>query len=297
MIIKKCILNYLKSLKYYLPSLGIILIFLSIGVANILKNASSNLNTLYSILENSVSDSSSININSFKNIFIDEFKNLPWNNIWQLISIVFSPSFLNNIVTKIVISFIGEDNYTNEISSDTENIVNSFSNSLTFCIIMFIIGIIIAYFYIRMGTKKELKNKANLKRIILSIIINFILNITLISFMTYLLGVLPIGALLTLILTLFINEALSLFDAYLLKDDDSLTFKQVFTLKNISYLVIGSLIITIISTFIGSILFAITNQTIGFIFNIPLYFILISVISLNAYSYIKDFNLKPQVKK
>ncbi len=297
MIIKKCIINYLKSLKYYLPGLGIILIFLSIGVANILKNASSNLNTLYSILENNVSDSSSININSFKNIFIDEFKNLPWNNIWQLISIVFSPSFLNNIVTKIVISFIGEDNYTNEISSDTENIVNTFSNSLTFCIIMFIIGIIIAYFYIRMGTKKELKNKANLKRIILSIIINFILNITLISFMTYLLGVLPIGAILTLLFTLFINEALSLFDAYLLKDDDSLTFKQVFTLKNISYLVIGSLIITIISTFIGSILFAITNQTIGFIFNIPLYFILISVISLNAYSYIKDFNLNPQVKK
>ncbi len=297
MIIKKCIINFFKSLKYYLPGLGIILIFLSIGIANILKNASSNLNTLYSILENNVSDSSSININSFKNIFIDEFKNLPWNNIWQLISIVFSPSFLNNIVTKIVISFIGEDNYTNEISSDTENIVNTFSNSLTFCIIMFIIGIIIAYFYIRMGTKKELKNKANLKRIILSIIINFILNITLISFMTYLLGVLPIGALLTLILTLFINEALSLFDAYLLKDNDSLTFKQVFTFKNISYLVLGGVIITIISTFIGSILFAITNQTIGFIFNIPLYFILISVISLNAYSYIKDFNLKPQVKK
>ncbi len=297
MIIKKCIINYLKSLKYYLPGLGIILIFLSIGVANILKNASSNLNTLYSILENNVSDSSSININSFKNIFIDEFKNLPWNNIWQLISIVFSPSFLNNIVTKIVISFIGEDNYTNEISSDTENIVNNFSNSLTFCIIMFIIGILIAYFYIRMGTKKELKNKANLKRIILSIVINFILNITLISFMTYLLGVLPIGALLTLLFTLFVNEALSLFDAYLLKDDDSLTFKQVFTFKNISYLVLGSVIITLISTFIGSILFAITNQTIGFIFNIPLYFILISVISLNAYSYIKDYNLIPQVKK
>lgn len=297
MIIKKCIINYLKSLKYYLPGLGIILIFLSIGVANILKNASTNLNTLYSILENNVSDSSSININSFKNIFIDEFKNLPWNNIWQLISIVFSPSFLNNIVTKIVISFIGENNYTNEISSDTENIVNNFSNSLNFCIIMFIIGILIAYFYIRMGTKKDLKNKTNLKRIILSIIINFILNITLISFMTYLLGVLPIGALLTLIFTLFINEALSLFDAYLLKDDDSLTFKQVFTFKNISYLVLGSVIITLISTLIGSILFAITNQTIGFIFNIPLYFILISVISLNAYSYIKDYNLKPQVKK
>lgn len=292
MIIKKCIINYLKSLKYYLPSLGIILIFLSIGVANILKNASSNLNTLYSILENNVSDSSSININSFKNIFIDEFKNLPWNNIWQLISIVFSPSFLNNIVTKIVISFIGEDNYTNEIASDTQNIVNNFSNSLLFCIIMFIIGILIAYFYIRIGTKKDLKKKASLKRLILSIIINFILNITLISFMTYLLGVLPIGALLTLIFTLFINEALSLFDAYLLKDDDSLTFKNVFTFKNISYLILGSLIITIISTVIGSILFAITNQTIGFIFNIPLYFILISVISLNAYSYIKDYNLK-----
>lgn len=297
MIIKKCIINYLKSLKYYLPGLGIILIFLSIGVANILKNASSNLNTLYSILENNVSDSSSININSFKNIFIDEFKNLPWNNLWELFSIVFSSSFLNNIVTKIVISFIGEDNYTNDIASDTESIVSSFSNSLTFCIIMFIIGILIAYFYIRMGTKKDLKNKPNLKRIILSIIINFILNITLISFMTYLLGVLPIGALLTLIFTLFINEALSLFDAYLLKDDDSLTFKQVFTFKNISYLVLGSVIITLISTLIGSIILVITNQTIGFIFNIPLYFILISVISLNAYSYIKDYSSKPQVKK
>ena len=287
MIIKNSIKNYIKSLKYFLPALSIILILLFIGLSKAFKQAYDDINKLLNMLDNS---NNQISFNTFRKAIFDEFQTLNWSNFWTLIKELFSPQFLNNIITKVVILLIGEDNYSSSIADETTSLVTTLSNGLILCILLFLIGIIISYFYISIHIKKDLNVKLPLKTIILITIINFIINATLVALITYLLGILPIGAALAFIITIFINQAIFLFDAYISRDDKTIKFREIFNLKNISSLVIGTIIISLLSSFLVYLSVLLTNQTFAFIFTIPLYIILINVIKLNAYNYVLNYN-------
>lgn len=287
MIIKNSIKNYIKSLKYFLPALSIILILLFIGLSKAFKQAYDDINNLLNMLDNS---NNQISFNTFRESIFDEFQTLDWSNFWTLIKELFSPQFLNNLITKVVILLIGEDNYSSSIADETTSLVTTLSNGLILCILLFLIGIIISYFYISIHIKKDLNVKLPLKTIILITIINFIINATLVALITYLLGILPIGAVLAFIITIFINQAIFLFDAYISRDDKTIKFREIFNLKNISSLVIGTIIISLLSSFLVYLSVLLTNQTFAFIFTIPLYIILINVIKLNAYNYVLNYN-------
>lgn len=287
MIIRNSIKNYIKSLKYFLPALSIILILLFIGLSKAFKQAYDDINKLLNMLDNS---NNQISFNTFRKAIFDEFKALDWSNFWVLIKELFSPQFLNNLITKVVILFIGEENYSSSIANETTSLVTTLSNGLILCILLFLIGIIISYFYISIHIKKDLNVKLQLKIIVIITIVNFIINATLVALITYLLGILPIGAALAFIITIFINQAIFLFDAYISRDDKTIKFREIFNLKNISSLVIGTIIISLISSFLVYLSVLLTNQTFAFIFTIPLYIILINVIKLNAYNYVLNYN-------
>ena len=287
MIIKNSIKNYIKSLKYFLPALSIILILLFIGLSKAFKQTYDDINKLLNMLDNS---NNQISFNTFRESIFDEFQTLNWSNFWTLIKELFSPQFLNNIITKVVILLIGEDNYSSSIADETTSLVTTLSNGLILCILLFLIGIIISYFYISIHIKKDLNVKLPLKTIILITIINFIINATLVALITYLLGILPIGAALAFIITIFINQTIFLFDAYISRDYKTIKFREIFNLKNISSLVIGTIIISLLSSFLIYLSVLLTNQSFAFIFTIPLYIILINVIKLNAYNYVLNYN-------
>ena len=287
MIIKNSIKNYIKSLKYFLPALSIILILLFIGLSKAFKQTYDDINKLLNMLDNS---NNQISFNTFREAIFDEFKALDWSNFWVLIKELFSPQFLNNLITKVVILFIGEENYSSSIANETTSLVTTLSNGLILCILLFLIGIIISYFYISIHIKKDLNVKLPLKIIVIITIVNFIINATLVALITYLLGILPIGAALAFIITIFINQAIFLFDAYISRDDKTIKFREIFNLKNISSLVIGTIIISLLSSFLVYLSVLLTNQTFAFIFTIPLYIILINVIKLNAYNYVLNYN-------
>ena len=287
MIIRNSIKNYIKSLKYFLPALSIILILLFIGLSKAFKQAYDDINKLLNMLDNS---NNQISFNTFRESIFDEFKAPDWSNFWVLIKELFSPQFLNNLITKVVILLIGEDNYSSSIANETTSLVTTLSNGLILCILLFLIGIIISYFYISIHIKKDLNVKLQLKIIVIITIVNFIINATLVALITYLLGILPIGAALAFIITIFINQAIFLFDAYISRDDKTIKFREIFNLKNISSLVIGTIIISLLSSFLVYLSVLLTNQTFAFIFTIPLYIILINVIKLNAYNYVLNYN-------
>ncbi len=289
MIIKKCIKNFFNSLKYYLPSLAILLICILIGVSRFIKKSENDLTNLINLLDEEITNANSFNISSFKTSILESFKNLPWNNFWRTFTTIFSHDFLVNTIKNALISVLNTDEFSVEISTSIENTANSITLSVLSFTLWFILGILICYFYTRIMVKKDLKMNMSLKKIVFVIIINYIINISFVALITYLMGLLPLGAILTLILTLFINQGISLFEAYLSREQKSIKFKNIFSFKNITYLVIGTLLISLILTLITSIIILITNQTIGLLLSIPMYFLLLSVISFNAYSYVKDY--------
>jgi membrane glycosyltransferase len=135
----------------------------------------------------------------------------------------------------------------------------------------------------------DLKMKVSLKKNIIVIIVNYILNITLVALATYLIGLFPLGTLITLIIILLINQALALFKAYLSRTQDSLKFKKIFNFKNVLLLTIGTILMLAVYIVILIVLIKLSNEVVGFILSIPLLFILSSVINLNAYSYVRDY--------
>ena len=288
-IVKKCIMNFLYAFKYYIPSIGLISIGLLIGIAGFLNLAKDNVNTLINVMEKSLDESSTMNLSNFKDTVIFEFKNLPWNNMWQVLGTLFSKTFLENTLAKGVLAVIGSDAYNEEVSGNVANAAQSISQGFTSFSVWFSIGILASYIYIKISVKKDLKMKVPFKKTILVIILNYILNITLVALATYLLGLAPIGSLLTLIIMIFINQGIALLEAYLSRSQESIKFKKVFTFKNVSLLTLGSVIISIFTLIYCILLIGLSNQTIGLILSLPLYFILISVINFNAFSYIKDY--------
>ena len=288
-IVKKCIMNFLYAFKYYIPSIGLISIGLLIGIAGFLNLAKDNVNTLINVMEKSLDESSTMNLSNFKDTVISEFKNLPWNNMWQVLGTLFSKTFLENTLAKGVLAVIGSDAYNEDVSGNVANAAQSISQGFTSFSVWFSIGILASYIYIKIFVKKDLKMKVPFKKTILVIILNYILNITLVALATYLLGLAPIGSLLTLIIMIFINQGIALLEAYLSRSQESIKFKKVFTFKNVSLLTLGSVIISIFTLIYCILLIGLSNQTIGLILSLPLYFILISVINFNAFSYIKDY--------
>ena len=288
-IVKKCIMNFLYAFKYYIPSIGLISIGLLIGIAGFLNLAKDNVNTLINVIEKSLDESSTMNLSNFKDTVISEFKNLPWNNMWQVLGTLFSKTFLENTLAKGVLAVIGSDAYNEEVSGNVANAAQSISQGFASFSVWFSIGILASYIYIKIFVKKDLKMKVPFKKTILVIILNYILNITLVALATYLLGLAPIGSLLTLIIMIFINQGIALLEAYLSRSQESIKFKKVFTFKNVSLLTLGSVIISIFTLIYCILLIGLSNQTIGLILSLPLYFILISVINFNAFSYIKDY--------
>ncbi len=288
-IVKKCIMNFLYAFKYYIPSIGLISIGLLIGIAGFLNLAKDNVNTLINVMEKSLDESSTMNLSNFKDTVISEFKNLPWNNMWQVLGTLFSKTFLENTLAKGVLAVIGSDAYNEDVSGNVANAAQSISQGFTSFSVWFSIGILASYIYIKISVKKDLKMKVPFKKTILVIILNYILNITLVALATYLLGLAPIGSLLTLIIMIFINQGIALLEAYLSRSQESIKFKKVFTFKNVSLLTLGSVIISIFTLIYCILLIGLSNQTIGLILSLPLYFILISVINFNAFSYIKDY--------
>jgi len=288
-IVKKCIMNFLYAFKYYIPSIGLISIGLLIGIAGFLNLAKDNVNTLINVMEKSLDESSTMNLSNFKDTVISEFKNLPWNNMWQVLGTLFSKTFLENTLAKGVLAVIGSDAYNEDVSGNVANAAQSISQGFTSFSVWFSIGILASYIYIKISVKKDLKMKVPFKKTILVIILNYILNITLVALATYLLGLAPIGSLLTLIIMIFINQGIALLEAYLSRSQESIKFKKVFTFKNVSLLTLGSVFISIFTLIYCILLIGLSNQTIGLILSLPLYFILISVINFNAFSYIKDY--------
>ncbi|MCR5786869.1 MAG: hypothetical protein K6G28_04140 [Acholeplasmatales bacterium] len=289
MIVKKCILNFLKSLRHYLPAVALLTIGLLIGIAGFINVARHDVNTLLDLVDSSVAEGTSLNVSAFKTTVVDEFKNLPWNNFWEAINQLFSRAFLENTISKAVIHVIGEDKYTTAVSNSVGNVAESITKGFVTLFVWGSIGILASYIYSKIMVKQDLKMKVPFKKTIVVVIVSYVLNITLVALATWLIGLFPIGTLLTLLFMVFMNQALALFKAYLSRTQDSLKFKKIFTFKNISLLTLGTICMLIILIIMLVILIGISNQVVGLILALPLYFILSAVIGLNAYSYVKDY--------
>lgn len=289
MIVKKCVFNYIKCMRHYLAAIALLCIGLLIGIAGFINVSRDNVNSLIDLIDSSVSNSGALNISAFKNTIIAEFRNLPWNNIWQALGQLFTRTFFENTISKAVIEVIGQERYTEAISSGVGNAALSISKGLVYLFIWASVGIILSYIYCKVMVSFDLKMKVSLKKNIIVIIVNYILNITLVALATYLIGLFPLGTLITLIIILLINQALALFKAYLSRTQDSLKFKKIFNFKNVLLLTIGTILMLALYIVILLALIKLSNEVVGFILSLPLLFILSSVINLNAYSYVRDY--------
>ena len=288
-MIKKGILNFFKSLKYYFPALGILSFGIFIGLGIFITLARSQLENLLTLAENATSDSSTINVSAFKDTIIESIKSLPWNNFFKALEEFFNIDFLKSTLKDSVIAVIGEDNLNEALGTSINSTAESISQGFVLFLLWLILGILSCFLYSKIVIKKDLKMKVSLKKTIFVIIVNYILNITLVALITYLLGLFPLGALLTLFIMLMLNQAISLFEAYLSRSQKKMKFKKVFSFKTVLKLSLVSIITLIIVIIFISIISLISNESIAYILAIPLISIYVSVISFNAYSYIRDY--------
>ena len=300
MLVKKGLMNFFRLLKLYIPALGILSLGLIIGLALFFNIARNSINDLIKVVETTVSDSKSLNFDSFKNSILDSLKTLPWNNFFEAIGKLFNKNFLVDAFSSAIKNMIGEELYLSSgLSQNVGNTATQFTTgflSFAFC---FLTSSLVSMFYTKTMCKKELQMKIPFKKFIIVKVFGIILNFILVGLLTYLLGFFPFLAFLTAIFIILINQAISLVEAYFCRENKKLKFKNVFSFKIILQLVAVILIVSLIISLISFILILVTNQVAAYILTLPLIFVFYAVVAYNAYSYVKDYysDKKKECKK
>lgn len=290
-MIKKGLINFLKCLKFYFPILGVFSLGLLIGVAVFINIARNNIYDLLNVVENVTSDSQTLNVGAFKETIIDSLKKLPWNsNFIEAITKLFSTGMLKETLMEAIKQVVGEQVFIDSgLESTVSSTADAFTNAFIAFSIFLIIGLLASFFYSKMLCTKTLRMKLEFKKIILLQIVNYILTLTLVVSSTYLLSKMHVIAIVTSLVTLILNQAISLIEAFICRTDKRMKFKNVFKFKTILELAVVTIILTIVVFGFEMLLGILINPSISFIICIPMIYIYLSVINLNAFSYIKDY--------
>lgn len=272
--------NFAKSIKYYFTPLGMITIFVTIGLFVAINGIAGAISTLFNDLAKTVGESS-----------------IDWgavgNSLWGSIT------SLNWDLTKLMsFDWIAETLKGGLAATGLQSTIDAAANQITHCVgtiigclmgflIMFILGIVVGYvllyFQVRSGIMKTVWWKT-----ILYGLLDIVIQIALIAAF---IGLVVLWKPLMFILPLvwfIIIEMISIIQAYLLHGIKKIKFLEVFNPKVVGLCALSDAIITVSGLATVALIILIANPIVGLVIGLPLLEMVIIVSRFSAESYVVD---------
>lgn len=278
--------KYLKCHKYYFVPLGILSIFVVIGLTASISGIISELKLFF----NQVSELA-------KNVKLD------WNVIWQtllsemskldytqtfseLVNTVTSSGWLTNLLTAVVKAIFGE-----EIAQQAVGIIQTTIQSITIWLIaflvLFLIGLVVGFLVLKILVRKEL-TKVKVGKLILFAVLDSLFWGAIIMLLTFLDSLNKVVSIIVMIVFIISLMFICLLEGYLFYGIKKVKFKEVMKVRNVLILYLISLIIIAIAASIVALLFLIFNPIIAIYIGLPFVEIAIASNSLIAESYVVE---------
>ena len=271
---------YFKSYKFFFIPIITILICGGIGFLIFYFGAKSQLNELNSEMSETITNFS-MNINDFIDKFIETVKEVGWN---------FGKWFKDNLLEKLIKDFIEEYNnieaqYKETLNDNVTNVVNGIGGYFAIFMVSIGVGIFLGSFLTGFFIKKDnFKNKKSILRTILILVLDSLLQLTLVAGATYLFTLWEMSFLLSIALIAILYSFISLVEAWFAQRDDKLKFRKVVNIKSILIVLLCDILIVGLTIGVCALLSLIPFKPIAFISFLP-----IIIIGINVFTLISEY--------
>lgn len=286
--------KYLKCHKFYFVPLGILSIFVVIGLTMSISGITGELKNFFTQV-GEMAKTTKIDWNLVWQTLISETSKLDYSQSFnQIVQTVTSSTWLNSLLNAVVQAIFG-----GEIAEQAASLIGTAIQNLINWVVVFffiaIIGLVIGFFVVKILVRKELTEVKTGKLILYAFLDSLFWGVflTLITFINPLNKVVSIILMIIFVISLMF---ICLLEGYLFYGIKKVKFKEVMKIKNVLKLYLIALIIIAICASVVAIFFLIFHPVIALYVSFPFVEIAIAAISLNAESYVVELVHQKQEK-
>ena len=247
-MIKRTLKNYLSNLKYIFTPIGVLTIFVLIGLSIVFTNVSNALQTMINEIQKLV-QAQSVDYNAAKDAAVNKVLSLDWQgNAEESFKTLTSQAWLTEALTESAhAAFPNSEEFAAQITQIISTCLSVVVANIMVLLILTLVGVVVGYMFLKVVITREMVKRSFLKSV-LRVIINTILNATIIALLLFLISLLKVNLLINLIITSVLYFIINTFESYFLYCRKKIPFKKAFSGKGILFLILSSFLVVSITT-------------------------------------------------
>lgn len=286
LMIKKTLKTYISNLKFIFTPLGVLTMFVLIGLSIAFTNISNALTTMVNEIQKLLG-SQTVDFNAAKDVAFNRVTSLDWKQLDQSIRTVTSQEWLVSVLSDSAkAAFPNSEEFANQVSEIVKVCMNTVLANIMILLILALIGVVVGYMVLKFIITKEMVKRTFINRL-LKTLLRTLINLTFIALIVYLVSLLKVNFLVNFIISFFLYFVVNFFESYLIYGVRRIPAKKVFNIKNILFLILSSLMVAGISIALCVLFYYTLHVIASFIFIITIAEIAIVTNELLGESYIQ----------
>ena len=245
-MIKKTLKNYISNLKFIFTPLGVLTMFVLIGLSIVFTNVSNALTTMVNEIQKIIS-AQQVDFNAAKDVALNRVVALDWKQASESFQTITSQEWLLSVLNESAhAAFPNSEEFAQQVNDIIMTCVGTIMANVMVLLILTVIGVLVGYMVLKYIITKEMV-KRSFWRALLKTLLHTLLNLTIIALIVYLVSLLKVSLMINLIISFFLYFIVNFFESYLIYAVKKVPAKKVFNTKNLLFLLLSSFIVAGIS--------------------------------------------------
>ena len=295
-ILKRGILNYLRSLKYFFTPIGTLAIGIVFGFSGLISGTVEAISELAHRMTE-ISQVASVDLMPIQSRLTQAIGTLNWNQPTKALQTAFTTEWLPEAWKESVASCEGlNDSVREEIGEAVDRCASQLTGYMYLFVLLAWLGLVAGYLITKWQIRRNLAKRVFWKALMVSAL-NALLGATVVAFCARMLVISGASALLSFLISLILWGFISLFEAYLVHGWKKVGFRQTVNFKTVGLLLLTNLLIFLFAVGTAALVFWLVNRMVGIFVGIATVEIAYIVSSLNAEAFMKELAEEPTAEE
>lgn len=276
-MIKNCLKNFFKSIWLYFIPLGVIALFVAIGLSLFIPNCINLVSDTFKQISEKLQQTT-FDWNAVQQLILGKFFEYS-SDMGKVSTLLSSPEELTNLLKEVVNEAFGVSTLSDDIINLVKNCATQIVLQVVGLVILFIASVIVGFLFLKIALRKYLTDRNSFKVILVSLLDGIIFG-GMVYLFIYLMNQVNEGAAWAVgislgVVLLFI---VPLLEAYLFYGIRKVKISQVLNFKTLFGLIFGDAIILALGVGLCFLFWLIPNRVLAIIVIVPLVELLVCVL-------------------
>ena len=291
-MIKAGIINFVKSLKYYLTPLGAIALAIVIGLAIFIPCCIDSITRMLDSIGHIFGD---INYNwaAANDALISDVSALDWaGDFFNSLTSFLDSGFLNHVLEDVIIAAFGRGDISKLVVEALDTCGKEITIQVAIFLVILVLGIVVGFLVTRMQVRHDIASLGyhHPWRFILRLVLDILILVGNIVLIIWLNSIWNTAAMWAVIIGVILLYAIvTIFKAYFVYGLGYVSLAKALNLREILAIIIADVVILALGIALIALLFYLVNMIVAIIVGIPFLLLTIIVMDLNADSYMKKY--------